>query len=137
METRPFCCGVEKPGDAFDYDHTFNSSVYAASFDEPVSTNDPQSPELPPLLVKQNYPNPFKTVTTIVYTLGQKGRVEIEIYNLKGQKVRSEYRLSEPGEGSWSWDGTDSKGNKCASGLYLYKVQSGNTRSTKKMILMQ
>lgn len=124
-------------GDAFDYDHTFNSSVYAASFDEPVSTNDPQSPELLPLLVKQNYPNPFKTVTTIVYTLGQKGRVDIEIYNLKGQKVRSEYRLSEPGEGSWSWDGRDSKGNKCASGLYLYKVQSGNTRSTNKMILMQ
>jgi hypothetical protein len=85
-----------------------------------------------------NYPNPFNPSTTISYSLPQDGRVELAIYNVKGQRIRtliSEAQVA--GTHNVVWDGTDSRGNKVASGLYLYRVSSGNHSATGKALIMK
>lgn len=85
-----------------------------------------------------NYPNPFNPETTISYNLLNAGDIEIAIYNLKGQKVKtliSEYQ--EIGNHQVIWDGKDIKGNKVASGVYFYKVNAGESEIIKKMVLMK
>jgi flagellar hook assembly protein FlgD len=85
-----------------------------------------------------NYPNPFKTETKISYVLHQAGLVNLEIYNVKGQKIKS-LSMGEKKAGlqSLSWDGRDSKGNPCASGVYFCKMQFNNKSVSKKLILMK
>jgi len=86
----------------------------------------------------QNYPNPFNPQTAISYCLPQDGQVRLVIYNVAGQKVRTlvdEYQSA--GEKEVSWDGRDQEGNCAASGVYLYKLQAGQSCATKKMLLMK
>jgi len=88
----------------------------------------------------QNYPNPFNPSTTISFELNTENteNTELIIYNIKGQKVKQLVRgqLS-VGQHSFIWNGTDDKGKHVSSGIYLYKLRSGNYTSTKKMILMK
>jgi subtilisin family serine protease/PKD repeat protein len=92
-----------------------------------------------------NYPNPFKQTgeyrslgTTISFTLKEAGKVTIDIYNLKGQHVKSLVNDSyQAGCHKATWNGRDSKGNKVASGLFFYRMKSGKYSSTKKMILLK
>jgi hypothetical protein len=86
----------------------------------------------------QNYPNPFNPKTIISFSLAEAGNVSLEIYNVKGQKVKTlinkEFEL---GQHQISWEGTDDDGKLVSSGVYCYKMKSGNYTSTKKMILMK
>ena len=66
------------------------------------------------------------------------GNVSIEVYNIKGQKVKTlinEHRTV--GDYFIVWDGSNSNNNKVSSGIYFYKMKSSNYTSTKKMILMK
>lgn len=86
----------------------------------------------------QNYPNPFNPETTISYALGEASEVELSIYNLRGQKVRTlvdEYQKA--GQYNIVWDGFDSDRNRVASGIYLYRIKTEKSEITKKMILMK
>ncbi len=86
-----------------------------------VSSEDPvQSPAL--FSLKQNYPNPFNPDTIISFELNKAGNVSLEIYNLRGQKVRSLHQgtLAKK-EYEFSWDAKDELGNSCAAGVYLYR----------------
>jgi len=93
-----------------------------------------------PLITKlnQNYPNPFNPTTTINYSLKEKSRVSINIYNIKGQKVKQlvSDQLS-AGQHSVVWNGKDESGKSVSSGIYFYKLKAGNFEKTKKMILMK
>ncbi len=83
-----------------------------------------------------NYPNPFNPETTIEYQLPRASRVEIAIYNLAGQLVRTLHQAHQPaGKYKLSWDGKDERGNKVSSGVYLYRMHAGEFSTTKKMIL--
>ena len=64
------------------------------------------------------------------------GKVKIEIYNMKGQKIKT-YNLehTSPGYYQVSWDSCDDKGRSVASGIYLYRLSTGNYTSAKKMVL--
>ena len=85
-----------------------------------------------------NYPNPFNPVTNIVYSIKEAGNVTLEIYNLKGQLVKTLIdEIKETGEYVTSWNGTDNSNKSVSSGVYLYKMKSNNFSSTKKMILME
>ncbi len=89
-----------------------------------------------PLL--SNYPNPFNPETTISFTLPKSGNVSLDIYNIKGQKVKSLLKdYHEAGQHSVVWDGRDDKNKPVASGIYLYKMKSGTYSSNKKMILLK
>lgn len=90
----------------------------------------------------QNYPNPFNPSTTISYDLQETGsaanRTELAIFNMLGQKVVTlvdDYQT--PGIYEVVWDGTNTGGSRVASGVYLYRLTSGNEVQTKKMLLLK
>lgn len=87
-----------------------------------------------------NYPNPFNPTTTIKFSVTQTSSfVTLEIYNIKGQKIKS--LLSdqiEAGEHSIIWNGKDSAGKNVGSGVYLYKLKVNNkTEIVKKCMLLK
>jgi hypothetical protein len=90
-------------------------------------------------LLAQNYPNPFNPETTIAFDMVEDGNVSIEVFNVRGQKVKTlinEHMTS--GENyTVVWEGTNDSNQKVSSGIYLYKMKAGNYSSTKKMILMK
>jgi len=89
-------------------------------------------------LLGQNYPNPFNPTTTIAYSMIEEGNVSIEVFNIRGQLVKT--LINEHmtvGEHTLVWEGTNNNNQKASSGMYFYKMKSGNYSSTKKMILMK
>jgi len=112
------------------------------AFHGPVSvvfsiTGDGGSPAVPTVTqLDDAYPNPFNPNTTIRYQLEGAGKVKINIYNTRGQLVRSFERGHDAaGHFSIVWDGRDSSGRELPSGVYLYNMSSGRYSSSKKMVL--
>ena len=93
-----------------------------------------------PLITKiyQNYPNPFNPETTIRFSLSQPGKVKIEIFNIKGEKVKTLVdQYLEVKNYAMVWDGKDENRKSVASGVYFYKFQTGKHLDTKKMLLIK
>ena len=85
-----------------------------------------------------NYPNPFNPETKINYSLAEDGNVELTVYNIKGQKVRTLINNNvEAGEHSVIWNGNDEKGNKVSSGVYFYSLRTEGGVLNKKMLLLK
>ena len=86
----------------------------------------------------QNYPNPFNPDTRIEFALPEASFVRLEIYNITGARVRTlvNERLS-AGRKVAAWDGRDDSGAALASGVYLYRLETGSFRQTRKMVLMK
>jgi len=88
--------------------------------------------------LKGNYPNPFNPETTISYDVKVAAPVKIEIYNTKGQLIRT--LISEvKGKGHYQivWNGKDNNGISVASGVYHYRMQAGDYKATRMMMLMK
>ncbi len=86
----------------------------------------------------QNYPNPFNPETQITYTLAEKSRIHLAVYNLLGQLVVTlKDNLENTGEHQSVWDGRDAHGLAMPSGVYLYKLETGKSIQTRKMILVR
>lgn len=86
-----------------------------------------------------NYPNPFNPETKIVFSLPEEGNVKLDIYNIKGQKVKSllDCYMS-PGRSELIWNGKDDNSKRVSSGVYFYKLNvNGKTEKTKKMLLLK
>jgi len=82
-----------------------------------------------------NYPNPFNPSTTIRYTLSNDASVSIRVYNMLGQEVATLVDgFQKEGEQSVVWDGTSNFGQTVASGLYIYRLQTGSTVRSQKML---
>ncbi len=106
-----------------------------------VRVGNPGLPET--FVLQQNYPNPFNPTTTINFSIGsdQVGSVEhvsLDVFNILGRKVTNliDKEMS-TGHYEVVWDATNSSGNKVASGVYLYKLQVGDKRDTKKMLFIK
>lgn len=85
-----------------------------------------------------NYPNPFNPETTIQFAIKDRCPVRLEVYNLKGQLVRSLVNQDlDTGHYQIVFDGRDALGRPLASGLYLYRFSAGTYSSTRKMMLME
>jgi hypothetical protein len=85
-----------------------------------------------------NYPNPFNPETTISFDLPQRNKVELVVYNLKGQRVKSLINQEiDMGKHKIIWNGTNNHGKQVASGVYYYRLSSGNYTKTNKMGLMK
>ena len=81
----------------------------------------------------QNYPNPFNPTTTINFMLKKAGPVELVIYNIQGQKVATLVDAKmKAGTHSVTWNGSN-----LASGVYFYKLTSGDFTNVKKMMLLK
>ena len=81
----------------------------------------------------QNYPNPFNPSTVINYSVARAGQVTLKLYNIIGKEIESLINeFKEPGNYYFEFNGKD-----LTSGVYLYRFQSGNFVSVKKMILIK
>ncbi len=86
----------------------------------------------------QNYPNPFNASTMIDFTLPTAGHTTLEVYNIMGQRVVTLMDdFAEAGPYSIFWNGRDNRGSVIASGIYLYRLRSGQHLDTKKLVLMK
>ena len=86
----------------------------------------------------QNYPNPFNPLTTIQYSIAREGNVELVIYNIRGQRVRTLVNESMPvGIYSTTWDGRDNGRRRVATGVYFYHFRTGSFSEVRKMILLK
>jgi streptogramin lyase len=89
-------------------------------------------------LAADNYPNPFNPSTTIRFTTSNPGPVRLVVYNALGQQVRtlaSGFRNA--GTHAVFWDGRDDRGHDVASGVYVYRLRSGSSEVTNRMLLLK
>ena len=88
-----------------------------------------------------NYPNPFNPETTISYQLPECNQVELIIYNIKGQKVKTldtfQNTYLSRRKKEVTWNGKDTNGDLCPSGIYYYKLKTEQQEIIKKMILLK
>ena len=85
-----------------------------------------------------NRPNPFNPETSIRYALPQAEQVELRIYNLQGQLVRTLVSARQAvGVHEVRWNGRDEQGRMVSSGVYLYRLEAGNFEQTRRMLLLK
>ncbi len=102
--------------------------------------SNPDTPSVIPAFtcLLNAYPNPFKESTSLRYDLKDAQDVRIDIYNVKGQLIRS-YIDNNKAAGSYTanWDGTDANGKAVASGIYFYRMVTKDYTDMKKMMLVR
>ena len=91
-----------------------------------------------PIKILKNYPNPFNPTTTISFEIAEKGKTEVEIFNIKGQKVKTLLNENlEAGQHSVIWNGKTDSEKQVSSGMYFYKVSVNNNQKISKMIMLK
>jgi hypothetical protein len=86
-------------------------------------------------LIFQNYPNPFNPSTTIDYALVSDARIEIDIYNIYGSKIKTLFSGNQKsGFHTIHWDGISNDGLQVSSGVYLINLHVNNKTLSKKMV---
>ncbi|PKN76186.1 MAG: hypothetical protein CVU49_02125 [Candidatus Cloacimonetes bacterium HGW-Cloacimonetes-2] len=97
--------------------------------------------EIPPPAATQlfqNYPNPFNPVTSIKYDLAETSQVRMDIFNVRGQLVKTLLNQEmQAGTHSVIWDGKDGQGRSVSSGVYFYRMSLPNKVLTNKMLLLK
>jgi hypothetical protein len=92
------------------------------------------------LVLGPNYPNPFNPVTRIQVGIpaGYNGPVELRVYNVQGQLVKTVFEGTKPaGFHTFEWDATSNYGTPVSSGIYFARFQAGQTVLTRKMVLLK
>ncbi len=89
--------------------------------------------------LNQNYPNPFNPSTSISFALAEDSNVELIIYNIKGEKVKTIFNdLVYADQINYAiWNGEDAYGKQVSGGVYLYKLKTGTREYNKKMIMVK
>jgi hypothetical protein len=88
--------------------------------------------------LEQNYPNPFNPTTAIGFALPEPGEVSLAIYNMSGQLVKQAARGKfASGHHTLVWDATNERGERAASGVYLYVLKAGDFTAQRKLVLMK
>jgi len=86
----------------------------------------------------QNYPNPFNPMTQIRYDLPFTDHVNITIYDVMGRKIKSLLDMEQKaGYRSIEWNATNDLGQPVSAGMYIYTIQTGEFRQTRKMVLLK
>ncbi len=124
--------------------YAYKSSEKIRNFKLIISKAHPETYIVPKRSVLlQNYPNPFNPETWVPYRLATAGDVKIKIYNVAGQLVRT-LELGHREAGSYTvkertayWNGRNVTGERVASGVYFYHIQSGSFHTTKRMVIVK
>jgi flagellar hook capping protein FlgD len=107
----------------------------------PEAEVDPGVPDIPISYgLQQNYPNPFNPWTTIQFNLDQADKLDLSVYNLRGQLVKNIFAGYLPASEdnipySFNWDGRNATGQEVPSGIYLYRLKTSRETQIKRMIL--
>ena len=107
--------------------------------DNETSDGGIYAPVISAIRLNKNYPNPFNPSTTISFSLPDAGMVELNIYNMKGQQVRTLMSQKfERGIHNVEWDGNDGSGKIVGSGVYLYELRvNGKSEAIKKCLMLK
>lgn len=98
-----------------------------------VGIGNNQTPVVTEFKLSQNYPNPFNPTTTISYSIKKAGKVNLSVYNVAGQKVATLIdKNMKACAGKITWDAS-----RLASGVYFYRLTSGDFKEVKKMLLLK
>jgi len=117
-------------GDNFEWD-PYNA-IYWTSKTNNIDVEIPQNS----ITQINNYPNPFSSSTTINFQLGNRSKVNLTVFNVKGQLIRKLIDSKvKPGTHAVVWDGFDENNQKVPSGTYFYKLNTNKCNIVKKMIL--
>ncbi len=101
-------------------------------FDDDVKTNPYE------YALHENYPNPFNPITTLRYDISKDSFVSITVYDLLGNVVNNLVNTNQSsGHKSVQWNATDNLGQPVSAGVYLYTIEAGDFRHTKKMIFLK
>ena len=113
---------------------------------EPIElvVNNNEQPNAPTNVYKyglqKNYPNPFNPSTQISFILSHNSYVTLEIYNVKGQKVKillNNNFVQKDFMQRVTWNGTDERGKTLSSGIYFYKLITDKKIEIKRMVLLK
>jgi len=88
--------------------------------------------------LEQNYPNPFNPETSLSYSLAKPGKVNLVVYNIMGQKVKTlvdKERIA--GKYTITWDGRNDHNKLVSTGVYFYKIKAGDFSQIKKMLFVK
>jgi FlgD Ig-like domain len=110
-----------------------NGTIYGSIVSNDNSLIQPGS------ILYQNHPNPFNPSTTIAFSIQNDSKIDLSIFNIKGQKIKS-LAQNDFAKGSHSiiWNGDDDSGKPVSSGIYYYKLNvSGRTEAVKKCLLLK
>lgn len=109
-------------------DMSGQTQIFGPCMAELGTDDQVQPPEIPlSTRIKSVFPNPFNPNVTIRYELAKEDAVNINIYNIRGQKIWHTIRQhSKAGEFSINWNGRDDKGVEQPSGVYIYRFETSN-----------
>jgi len=104
-----------------------------------VVSSVPDPTVLPTVLaLAQNWPNPFRTATTIQFDLPEPGTVVLEVYGIAGRRVRTlEYGHHEQGRFTTVWDGTGDDGRAVTPGIYFFRLEALGRVETRRAIVLR
>ncbi len=116
-----------------------NGDVYGMFISQSgVEENKNNGPVITDLILQQNAPNPFNSTTSIQYVLPKNYFVQLAIYNISGQLVRTLVKGKKcAGTHTVIWKGRDDSGGSISNGIYFYCLEIDDFISTKKMLLMK
>jgi predicted CXXCH cytochrome family protein len=88
--------------------------------------------------LRQNYPNPFNPTTSIGFAVPKQAHVTLSIYTVSGELVATLVNEQmAPGNYNVTWNGENFSGTSVSSGIYLYRIQSGDFTAVRKMIMLK
>ena len=133
-----YVSGCDWVADSVDYTDAFFNSMDDC-IETCVFVSIDESNQLPTAFnLYNNYPNPFNPTTQIRYDLPEDARVSITIYDLMGRSIKSLVHSNQTaGYHSVRWDATSDMGEGVSAGMYIYTIQAGEFRQTKKMVLLK
>jgi hypothetical protein len=133
----------------FEYDQTFyyrlaaidysgNQGLYTGWVEATVQLALDENLIPDEFALHQNYPNPFNPLTQIKYDLPEDAVVSVNIFDLMGRNIKTLMSSQQSaGYHSIKWDATNNYGETVSAGMYLYIIQAGEFRQTKKMLLLK
>jgi hypothetical protein len=95
---------------------------------------------MPPfaLALETGAPNPFKVVTKIRFTVPERSRVDLSVFDAAGRRVTTIVSGDRPaGAHEVSWDGTDNSGRRVSAGVYFCRLEAGKETMTRKLSLVK
>ncbi|MEA2103504.1 MAG: T9SS type A sorting domain-containing protein [Candidatus Cloacimonadota bacterium] len=133
-----FLIGWDDIYGSFNVDFMDNYAAHSIIY-TPSNPVDPASQIMSSTQIINNSPNPYYNHTKISYNLkNSSSDAKIEIYNIKGQKVKIMHLNNEQGKASVTWYGTNKLEQNVSPGIYLYRmIDAGKCVDTKKMLLLR
>ena len=134
-EDLPMVAGLENVENFYIYVESVMTSM---TDDETVSISDDNGSLPKQFALYPAYPNPFNPTTTLGYELPEDAMVNIAIYDMMGRMVKTLVNSNQSaGYKSIKWNATNDMHEPVSAGLYLYTIDAGVFRQTRKMVLLK